>query len=238
MILEYFIFLISLIKIEAFLPQNKDLVDTLIRHYSIQNIVMVSEQMLNLDIYFKHSLMENVTFEIFSEWDDEFKYKINTDYNYLLFFVANNFDILYRISQLSLGYIYKKSKLVIAIVHRSTGVFEFVFNGPYSQVLFIINGELFKFTILTNSNQNITSAQDFIETDPYEIPGFYWPKLRVEFTKSSPLTFPILIGEKNPTTGLLFYFKTTFEGYYENFRNRISSENYLEHQHYEKNYHK
>lgn len=79
-------------RIETLSQTNKVLVNTLIKHYSIQSIAILSDQNVYLENYFRKSIRKNVTFEIHTKDEIEKKLYINTDNNELLFIIANNFS--------------------------------------------------------------------------------------------------------------------------------------------------
>lgn len=97
MILKYFIiFLVPIIGISTLSKQNKALVDSLIRHYSIQSIVMLSDKMVDLENYFENSLKTSVSYEIHTQNEFKSNLRINTDIENLLFMIANNYNSLVK----------------------------------------------------------------------------------------------------------------------------------------------
>uniref|UniRef100_T1GKL0 Uncharacterized protein n=1 Tax=Megaselia scalaris TaxID=36166 RepID=T1GKL0_MEGSC len=75
------------------------------------------------------------------------------------------------------------------------------------------------------SFKQFTTAQEFIETDPFEVPELYWPELEVMYSRFSIESFPMVIGSDTPKTGLLVFFASNFQEYYENYRNRHIGKN-------------
>lgn len=89
-----------------------------------------------------------------------------------------------------------------------------------TQVLIMIEGHTIKSNEALLSFEVFTRAEEFVSTDQYETPELYWPQLKFKYSKFSIENFPLIMGSGSPTTGLLVYFKTAFEKYYENRRDQ------------------
>lgn len=218
----------TILGFQVFTNKNLNLIESLIRHYSIKNIYIASEERQHLETYvnnlknFKTSLTLNI--------------HTNDDKNYIqsmefveccemLFVTANS-----SISLLNIFHWWKviyNSRAKLTILFFSNGLFKFI--SPLilasSQIIIFSEGKFFKAIQVAKFFKVFTTAEEFIETDRYETPELYWPELNIKYHDFSIADFPLLMGSGNPSSGLMFYFKSAFEKYYENRRNKHTIQN-------------
>lgn len=222
------IFLIFLLIFESkeISEKNFNLLKDLIKHYSINTMYLVSENIESLDIYIQKFRNEFITFNIHTKNNREINFGRLFNYREVLLLTAKDKKSLNRI--LFWKHIFTHTDAILIVVSLPTKMFtgnvELIFRS--SQILLIMAGETIKCSQMGNFFQPFTTAEEFIKTDPYEVPGLYLPKLKIDYKFQSIANFPLMIGEGVPTTGLIVYFKSAFEKYYENIRSRSFRKNY------------
>lgn len=76
----------------------------------------------------------------------------------------------------------------------------------YWQILWILNEEIMKVCKSRSLFESFETAEEFIETDPYENPILYWPTLSRMSQEITLEDFPLIVGEGTPKTGLVYIF--------------------------------
>lgn len=215
------IFLTLISKSEELTEQNIVLLEELIRHYSIDTIYYMSESPENLDIFAKRFENQYIKLNI----DTKDTHKINFGYNdierccEMLLIVATDSNSLGRIIYWIKVMLRTMAKLIVVSLPKKILGLDVAVMFRFSQILFIMDGEIIKRSHVANISQPFTTAKEFIETDPYEAPELYLPKIYINYRLISKSNFPLLVGKGQPTSGLIFYFKSAFEKYYEDIRN-------------------
>uniref|UniRef100_T1GKL1 Uncharacterized protein n=1 Tax=Megaselia scalaris TaxID=36166 RepID=T1GKL1_MEGSC len=195
-----------------------------------RNLPEASEETTNLEIYLKTflSLETVLTLNIhtYDEYEDTEISKMEfVECCELLLITVNNSYSLKSILKWRKTFNHILAKLTIISYSERIPSMTLPLTFSYSQVLFILLGKTAKGIAVANLFTLFTTAEEFIATDPYEVPELYWPALKLGYPGFSIADFPLLIGSEVPTTGLLVYFSKAFQKYYENRRDKHKIKN-------------
>lgn len=207
----------------GFTEHNQNLIKSLIKQYSVKNVFLISEEEINLEYYFQSLFyFENaLTFNIHTN-NENYENVFNNHFlEYeLLFITANNSESLKKI-QIWHKFIARSSaKLIVVALSNQCECLFLMVSFSANQVIFMSEGNTIKCSKLGDFCDFFTKADEFIRSDPTQSPGLYLPELLIRYKTYSKEDFPLVIGTENPTTGMLVYFTSTFEKYYEDLRNR------------------
>lgn len=207
----------------GFTRQNINLINSLIKHYSIKNIFLASQEQDNLQKYI----------EIFLNFDTKLTLNIHTNENLknfnvdfmecceMVFITGNNSNSFRQIFRWSKLFDRSDAKLIVLAFSNKiqSSFLPAIFS--LTQIIMMTGGITVKVNYGRRSFELFTKAEEFISTDPYEAPELYWPTLKIGYFESSMADFPLVIGSEVPTSGFLLYFASAFEKFYENRRDRI-----------------
>lgn len=218
----------KILAFNGFTIQNKNLISSLIQHYSIKNVFFASEELDNLEKYIEIFLSFEVKLTLNIHTNDESFKNYNVDFMEcceLLFITGNNSNSFNNI--FNWYKIIHRSDAKLAVIAYSNRVQSPSMPSMFkvTQIVMMFEGHTIKANIGGNSYELFTTPEEFIRTDPYEAPELYLPKLNILYFQFSIRDFPLVIGAEKPSTGLFVYFTSAFEKYYEDRRNRMFKDN-------------
>lgn len=221
-----FLIFLLLNGIKGFTKDKQQLIDKLIRNYSIKNVFIVSEEKENLGKYLTSFFRneKSLTLNIHTK-DFENVPEFTNIESKLLFITANNSNSLRNVLKWNKVYLHSQATLVIVALSTKLKMFNMPQFLAYSQVLIMTRDANYKCNyIIEYFCEPFNTVKEFIDTNIYENPVEYWPELISNHRQQYSIgNFPMIISSSTlntPKSGLIFYYTSTFYKYYENFRNQ------------------
>lgn len=213
--------IIFVLAFEGFTKQNILIIEKLIRHYSIKNIFIASENIYDSERYLTdfRNFDNPLTFSIHTKDDQFIEYTHSP--SELLLISANNSTYLERIFLWLHVLYHSQATMIVIVFSESQDSFQIPLEMfPYSQVLTIISGKTNKISLVRRFFKAVHTAEEFIKTNIYENPVAYWPKIKLKYKKFTMEDFPLVMSLNSTSlkSGILVYYVSTFLKYYEHYR--------------------
>lgn len=84
----------------------------------------------------------------------------------------------------------------------------------------MVDGISYKCSKVAEFFDIFATPDEYIRSDPFQAPELYWPTFEINYKVDPIEDFPLVVGSRKPTTGMLVYFTSTFKKYYEERRSR------------------